>query len=167
VLTDLDSVDKEGKSCFPQLNSDQKTNNDTLKIWHPKKEALDDLVALPQAGHAITSQGAPLYVAYQKPTKISGQEILSRTFEDALILANFDDEYFQKKKIIKAAKTAFEDESKPLSESLYDYVQGLKKGDFAFDCLFHLADGGRSSFNSPEYMSEGLKWLEAQLLPKA
>jgi len=167
VLTDLDSVDKEGESCFPQQNSDQKTNNDTLKIWHPKKEALEDLVALPQAGHATTSQGTPLYVAYQKPTKISGQEILSRTFEDALILANFEDKFFQKKKIIQTAKTAFEDNSKPLSESLYDYVQGLKKGDFAFDCLFHLADGEGSSFNPPEYMSEGLRWLEDQLLPKA
>ncbi|MBU0680012.1 MAG: AAA family ATPase [Proteobacteria bacterium] len=167
VLTDLDSVDSKGKSCFPQKNLDQKTNNDTLKTWHPKKEALDDLVALPQAGHAITSQGAPLYVAYQKPTKISGKEILSRTFEDALILANFEDEYFQKKKILKAAKAAFEDESKSLSESLYDYVQGLKKGDFAFDCLFHLAEGKGSGFNPPEYMSEGLKWLEIQLLPKS
>jgi len=167
VLTDIDSVDNSGNSCFPQKNSDQKTNNDTLKIWHPKKEALDELVALPQARHAITSQDAPLYVAYQKPTMISGKEILSRTFEDALILANFEGAYFKKKKKLKAAKAAFEDESQSLSESLYDYVQGLKKGDFAFDCLFHLAEGGESSFNPPEYMSEGLKWLEAQLLPKA
>jgi len=167
VLTDLDSVNNEGKSCFPQKNSDQNTNNDTLKKWHPKKVALDDLVALPKKEHATKSQSAPLYVAYQKPTKISGKEILSRTFEDSLILANFEDEYFQKKKTLQAAKAAFENESKSLSESLYDYVQGLKKGEFAFDCLFHLADGKGSSFNPPEYMSEGLKWLEAQLLPKA
>jgi len=167
VLTDLDSVDHEEKSCFPQKGSNQKTSNDTLKIWHPKKVALDDLVALPKKEHATKSQSAPLYVAYQKPTNISGKEILSRTFEDALILANFEDEYFQKKSKLKAAKTAHEDESKSLSESLYDYVQGLKKGNFAFDCLFHLADGEGSSFNPPEYMSDGLKWLEAQLLPKA
>lgn len=167
VLTDLDSVDQNGKSCPPKKGSAQKTNNDTLKSWHPKKVALDDLVALPKKEHATTSQGAPLYVAYQKPMQISGKEVLSRTFEDALILANFEDEYFQKKKILKAAKAAFEDESKSLSESLYDYVQDLKKGDFAFDCLFHLADGKGGSFNPPEYMSEGLKWLEAQLLPKA
>jgi predicted ATP-dependent endonuclease of OLD family len=167
VLTDLDSVDHKGDSCFPKMGLDQKTCNDTLKIWHPKKESLDDLVALPQSEHATTSQGAPLYVAYQKPTQISGKEILSRTFEDALILANFEDEYFQKKPKLKAAKTSHEDESKSLSESLYDYVQGLKKGDFAFNCLFYLADGEGSSFNPPEYMSEGFKWLEAQLFPKA
>jgi len=167
VLTDLDSVDNKGKSCFPQNDSDQKTNNDTLKKWHPKKEALDDLVALPQKEHATESQGAPLYVAYQKPTQIKGKEILSRTFEDALILANFEDDYFQKIKKLKDAKTDFENSTKSLSESLYDYVQDLKKGDFAFNCLFHLADNEVNSFNAPRYMSDGLTWLEIQLSPKA
>ncbi|RRW15749.1 ATP-dependent endonuclease [Stutzerimonas stutzeri] len=166
VLTDLDSVDNEGKSCSPKKSADQKTNNDTLKKWHPKKEALDDLVALPLEEHATKSQGTPLYVAYQKPTQISRKEVLSRTFEDALILANFESDYFQGKSKIKAAKIDFNNGARSLSESLYDYVQGLKKGDFAFDCLFYIADE-KASFTPPEYMSEGLKWLEAQLLPKA
>jgi predicted ATP-dependent endonuclease of OLD family len=167
ILTDLDSVDLDGRSCSPQKGLDQKTNNDTLKKWHPKKDTLDDLVALPQAENATISGGAPLYIAYQKATLISGAGILSRTFEDALILENFEDEYFQNINKLKAAKVAFEDESKPLSESLYDYVQGLKKGDFAFNCLFHLAGDEAKSFNPPKYISDGLKWLEAQLAPKA
>ncbi|MFB1077548.1 AAA family ATPase [Photobacterium damselae] len=167
VLTDLDSVNNEGKSCFPQQKSVQKTNNDTLKKWHPKKEALDDLVTLPQAEHATTSGDAPLYVAYQKPIQISGEKILSRTFEDALILANFEDDYFQNIKKLKDAKTNFENGKEPLSKSLFDYVQGLKKGDFAFNCLFHLADNEANSLNPPEYMSDGLTWLQDQLSPKA
>ncbi len=166
VLTDLDSVDDNGKSCFPQRNSDQKSNNDTLKIWHPQKEMLDELVDLPKTEHMTTSEGAPLYVAFQKPTQISEKEVLSRTFEDALILANFDQEYFQEKSKLETAKSAHEDGSESLSESLYKYVQGLKKGDFAFDCLFHLADKESNSFNPPEYMSDGFKWLTAQLSPK-
>ena len=60
VLTDLDSVDNNGKSCFPQRNSDQKSNNDTLKIWHPQKDTLDELVDLPKTKHMTTSEGAPL-----------------------------------------------------------------------------------------------------------
>jgi hypothetical protein len=167
VLTDLDSVDDKGESCFPQKNSGQKTSNDTLKTWHPKKEALDALLNLPQTEHATTSQGAPLYVAYQKPTQISEKEILSRTFEDALILANFEHEYFQKKNKLRNAKADFESETKPLSESLYNYVQGLKKGDFAFSCLFYLAGKEAKSFHPPTYIHDGLRWLETQLLPKA
>lgn len=167
VLTDLDSVDDEGKSCFPQKGSNQKTNNDTLKSWHPKKEKLDDLVDLPQPKHAAKSSDTPLYIAYQKPMKILEENILSRTFEDALILANFEDEYFQKKKSIKDAKINFKDKTKSLSESLYVYVQGLKKGEFAFNCLFHLAGEEANTFNPPEYMSDGLRWLEKQLSPRA
>jgi len=165
VLTDLDSIDNDGKSCFPQKNSDQQTSNDTLKKWHPKKSSLDDLLILPQKEHATESQGSPLYIAYQKPTQVYGEDVLSRTFEDALILANFEDDFFQNKKSIKDAKTDFESGSKPLSESLYDYVQGLKKGDFAFNCLFHLADDVDKSFIPPKYMSDGLTWLESQLSP--
>ncbi len=99
--------------------------------------------------------------------QISGEMILSRTFEDALILANFEDDYFQNIKKLKDAKTDFESGTEPLSKSLYDYVQGLKKGDFAFNCLFHLADNEANSFNPPDYMSDGLTWLQDQLSPKA
>ncbi|MCO7580102.1 MULTISPECIES: ATP-dependent nuclease [Pseudomonas] len=166
VLTDIDSVDGEGKSCFPQKGVDQKTNNDTLKEWYPKKEALDDLVSLPKAEHSTKSQGMPLYVAYQKPTWISGKEILSRTFEDALILANLECVFFQEKAKIKEAKFGFDNTGTSLSESLYNYVQGLKKGDFAFGCLFYLAGEKINKLTPPEYMSEGLKWLETQLMPK-
>lgn len=170
ILTDLDSVKKEGKSwtsCFPQRDSGQQTNNDTLRQWHPKKEKLDDLVALPQSEHATTSEGAPLYVAFQRPVWISGKEVLSRTFEDALILANFENNYFQNKQKLKKAKTDFEVNPESLSESLYNYVSDLKKGDFAFDCLFHLAEKEANQFNTPEYIIDGLRWLEKQLSPKA
>lgn len=122
-------------------------------------------MALPKEQHATTSQNAPLYVAYQKPIQITDKEVLSRTFEDALILANFENEYFLNKPTLQAAKTAHEGNSRLLSDSLYEYVKSLKKGDFAFDCLFHLADKETNRFNPPEYISEGLAWLEKQLFP--
>lgn len=165
VLTDLDSVDETGNSCCPQKNSSQKTSNNTLIKWHPKQEALDDLITLPEEKHATVSLGAPLYVTYQKATDISGENILSRTFEDALILANFESDFFQSISKIKAAKSAHEDGTKPLSQSLYDYVRGLKKGDFAFNCLFHLADDEQNKFTPPKYIGDGLRWLDKQLLP--
>ncbi|MDP5137960.1 AAA family ATPase [Rheinheimera baltica] len=86
VLTDLDSVDSKGKSCYPEKGKGHKTNNDTLGAWHPKKKTLDELVALPKAEHTVSNQDAHLYVGYQKPTQIFGKEVLSRTFEDSLIL---------------------------------------------------------------------------------
>lgn len=166
VLTDIDSVDSKGVSCFPQKNAGQETSNDTLKNWHPKISALDDLVSLSQDAHATSSVGTPLYIAYQKPTEISNVEVLSRTFEDALILANLENKYFAGKPGIEKAIAEFEAEGKSLPESLYIYVNSLSKGDFAFDCLMHIAAENSTGLVSPKYISEGLKWLEAQLLPK-
>lgn len=166
VLTDLDSVGLDDKSCPPKKEVNQKTSNNTLKLWHPKKEALDELVELPEADHATLSKSAPLYIAYQKPVQISEKEVLSRTFEDALILANFDNPYFEAIPTLKSAKTNFEKDASSLSKSLYDYVQGLKKGDFAFNCLLHLADNEANSFNPPEYISDGLTWLQVRLSPR-
>lgn len=165
VLTDLDSVDLDG-SCFPQRNIEQKSNNDTLRLWHPKQEALDALLDMSNETHAINSNGAPLFIAYQKPIQVSGREVLARTFEDALILSNFDNDFFQSKRKIKEAKTSHEDNSKPLAKSLYEYVGSLKKGDFAFNCLFHLAENEKNHFEPPEYVRKGLEWLEIQLSPK-
>ncbi|MCK4817091.1 ATP-dependent endonuclease, partial [bacterium] len=165
VITDLDTVNSDGKSCFPKRGDGQKTNNDTLKSWHPKKELLDDLIDIPKEDRANKDLSAPLFISYQKPTTIEEKEVLSRTFEDALILANFADNYFQKKRPLKAAKASFDDGSKPLSESLFDYVKKLTKGDFAFDCLFHLAEEDTNTFVAPQYICEGLEWLEDQLSP--
>lgn len=166
VLTDLDSVDTKGGSCYPEKGKDQKTNNTTLRTWHPKKETLDELVALPKAEHTVSHQNAQLYVAFQKSTQIFEEEVLSRTFEDSLILSNFDDAYFQAISEIAEAKVAHENGNQPLSKSLFDYVKSLKKGTFAFNCLLYLSEHETNRFITPEYMSDGFKWLEAQLSPK-
>ncbi len=166
IITDLDSVDADGKSCAPERNKNQKTNNNTLKSWHPKKPSIDDLVDLPKDDREAERLNAPTFVAYQKPIKLDDQEVLGRTFEDALILANFENEYFQQIDKIKDAKTVFEKGSKPLSKSLFEYVQKLTKGDFAFNCLFHIAENDANSFVAPEYICEGLEWLTSELSPK-
>jgi len=167
IITDLDSVDVDGKSCAPERNKKQTTNNDTLKNWHPKKDAIDDLVDISKEGREIDDQNSTLFVAYQKPTMLGETEVLSRTFEDALILENFESNYFQTVPKLKAAKADFESGAKPLSKSLFDYVQGLTKGNFAFSCLFHLAENDANTFNAPEYIREGVGWLESKLSLKS
>ena len=167
VITDLDSIDADGKSCAPALKADQTTNHDTLKSWHPKKTKIDDLISIPSKNRSLDDNGVSIFVAYQKPVTIEGAEVLARTFEDALILANFDSDYFQAFPKLKTAKEEFEKEIKALSESLFEYVQGLSKGDFAFNCLFHLAENDENTFQAPEYICEGLAWLKEKLTPNA
>ncbi len=167
VITDLDSVGTDGKKCVPARGQNQTSSNTTLKTWCPKKESIDELLDLQKADRANGDEDAPLFVAYQKPTHLEGNEVLSRTFEDALILANFDNDYFQKIGAIKDATASFKNGTRPLGESLFDYVQTLTKGDFAFNCLFYLANDNSNTFNPPEYINEGLDWLRKQLSPNS
>ena len=165
VITDLDSVGADGKKCFPERGKDQVTSNATLKGWYPKKEKVDELIDLSKEDCEQNDVNTPLCIAFQKPTKIGEDEILSRTFEDALIAANLSDSYFLSFPKISAAKENYENGSKPLAESLFEYVDTLTKGDFAFNCLFHLADEEGNTFVPPNYICDGLSWLEEQLSP--
>ena len=167
VITDLDSVDTMGEKCAPMRNQDQETNNDTLKSWHPGKNTIDDLIDIPKEGRTKSDQNGRLFIAYQKPFKFGDKEVLSRTFEDGLILANFNSTFFQKLRALQNAKTDFENGNKHLGESLFEYVQKLTKGDFAFKCLFHIAESDDNSFVAPEYICEGLEWLADELSPNS
>lgn len=167
VFTDLDSLNSESTKHYPELGQNQTTSNFTLRNWHPKKDGIDDLISLPEGSGDSGNQDAPLFVAYQKAVDIEGSSVLSRTFEDALILANLDDPYFQGMTKIATAKIDWQNGTTRLEASLFDFVQKLTKGDFAFNCLFHLAETPDNSFNPPAYMDEGLKWLDIQLSPSS
>ena len=93
-----------------------------------QKETLDELMDLPLKAHFTVSNSALKY-CYQKPVEITGNEVLARTFEDALILANFENN-FLRVLISKEIVTAYKDSTlgKPLSEALYDFVKTLTKG---------------------------------------
>tara|TARA_R110000751_G_scaffold30299_2_gene77652 strand:- start:690 stop:2885 length:2196 start_codon:yes stop_codon:yes gene_type:complete len=167
VITDLDSRNTENKKCAPQKGQKQTTSNCTLTSWHPKKTLVDELVNLPKDASDNKNENSPLFVAFQKPVKIVETEVLSRTFEDALILANFDHSYFGDIPQLKKAKDEFKNGTKLLEESLFEYVKTLTKGDFAFNCLFYIASEDNHAFNPPAYISEGLEWLQTTLAPSS
>lgn len=165
VITDLDSRDVGKKKCAPKKGENQTTSNYTLTSWHPQKSLVDDLVALPEEASDSKNSAAPLYVAYQKQVTLGEKEVLSRTFEDALILANFDDPFFENIIAVSNSKEAFVGPAQPLEVSLFAYVQTLTKGDFAFNCLFYIAEEANHSLSPPTYISEGLEWLQKTLSP--
>ena len=148
-------------SCPPEIGKNQKTNNAILKTWHPELTQLDDLISLEKEKHERNSGRAPLYVAYQKSVRIDGSEVLARTFEDALILENLENEYIKNKANLE------DREEQDLARHLYDFVRNLNKGDFAFDCLFYLSRSESHTLTPPEYIKDGLSWLNEKLTPKS
>lgn len=164
IITDLDATEKNGKKNFVSApvkrKAGQVTNNDTLKSWFPQKESVDELLELPANKK---SQDAPfaLRIAYQVPVTIGEAEVLPYTFEDSLIFENkaVFDGVTEAKGMVKKTQTITD------AKSAFETIRnsGFKKAEFALDLLYLPCF---DAIKLPEYISEGLQWLEMVLQPK-
>jgi hypothetical protein len=181
VITDLDACQPtevplakggttiRNKKAKPKREARQVTANTTLKSWHPKLTDIDALLTVNESGHYMCVENEyDLYVAYQKavadPTKTDGEELIPRTFEDALVYANFT-----ALKDISGSSTTnkiaalVNDElsGDELESALFEIVDSAEKAAFAIDCLVAIEDG--SALSPPRYIEAGLKWLQEKL----
>ncbi|RZJ71448.1 ATP-dependent endonuclease [Flavobacterium sp.] len=176
IITDLDSQEKfsdtsqdppkdKFRKCQPKLYSDQVTNNDTLKKWNPKMIEVDKLVKLKFEEKLLKNY--PIRVAYQTELNLSGVKVYPYTFEDALVLENT--EKFKLitatagllKKMVQASK---EPDLTSVAKKAYAAINsdGIKKAEFALDVLYFEAP---EELIVPEYIREGLNWMESALKP--
>lgn len=162
VITDIDSTNN-GTKCQPELGKSLKTNNDTLKKWHPQKDSLDDLLNLIFEDKVKTD--LPIRVAYQTAIKIGEENVFPYTFEDALVIENkevfksIDNSISLLKKMVEASKI---DVIKDFAQKAYEEInsKGAKKAEFALDILYF---EDPKKINTPSYIKEGLKWIEELL----
>lgn len=101
IITDLDTLDKDGSSVQPQRGANQVTNNATLKDWVPKESDADTLFDASTARKIEKHDELfEVRVAYQVPFKVkrpgTAEEEMAYpyTFEDALAFENLD--FFQR-----------------------------------------------------------------------
>lgn len=163
IITDLDSVNPEANdsAVFPELNKKYTTGNSTLKKWCPKISELDKLLGLKEDEKVLEN----VRVAYQSKIEINGKPIYPYTFEDALGFSNI--ELFKNAKgngFIKKLNKAFNSKKdiSDIAEDIYKDIRGssMKKAEFALELLY-LKDP--NSLNIPQYISDGLNWLENKL----
>ncbi|MEW4402079.1 AAA family ATPase [Agrobacterium tumefaciens] len=154
------------KAAKPKRGAEQKSANQVLKEWHPSKVLIDELIALDPADHQSSgSDGYELYVAYQKPVSVPApdgktQEVIPRTFEDALILENLtvvaDVEGSTTSAKIKAIVND-NPNGEELEDELFELLKTAEKAAFALDCLM-LNDP--TALKPPQYIRRGLEWFE-------
>ncbi|SEB00019.1 Predicted ATP-dependent endonuclease of the OLD family, contains P-loop ATPase and TOPRIM domains [Thiothrix caldifontis] len=180
VITDLDAgmktQKKDGETrvvtrkAKPKVGCGQVTTNPTLTKWHPALTDIDALLSLKESEHQMhTENEYDLYIAYQKPVtdptnKDSNIKLIPRTFEDALIYANFD-----ALKDISGSSTTNKISAlvrdkllgDELEAELFEIIDKAEKAAFAIDCLVEIKDG--STLSPPPYIEAGLKWLEEKL----
>ncbi|QBR32586.1 MULTISPECIES: AAA family ATPase [Pseudomonas] len=176
VITDLDAgLNKAAKPV--QRNADQITNNPTLRSWMKLMHlgsTVDELLELPanQKEHQIDDLYS-VRIAYQTPISThlpatdKAIQALPNTFEDSFVLSNAG--HFAGKtngtglmkafvKVLNEAKT-----SEAVGEGFFNELREGKKADFVLQVL---GDENFLTLEIPEYISEGLKWLESKLRSK-
>lgn len=167
IITDLDSFDPvNSKKAYPERSKGYTTKNNTLLEWIPALTDLDELLNLTNSEKSKEN----VYVAYQNEVKIKGifdrkATVLGSTFEDSLILENtsFFNREIQKfgqtkkvRKLIEQAKGL-----KSLNREVYKVVSGnnFKKAEFSLDILMY---DNLNNIKTPQYISDGIKWLETK-----
>lgn len=172
IVTDIDSLDEGGKKAKPLPNTKQVTDNATLKTWLPRIAGIDELLAAKD--EARVEKHDALFetrVAYQRQVavqigKAKPQVAFPYTFEDALVFENlafFSDleGYGLVRKFRESI--ASETSAEALGQKFFEALKDGKKAEFALDVI------DAKTFDSivvPQYIEEGLKWLEGRLKKK-
>lgn len=165
IITDLDSVLE--KKVQPEKKKNYKTGNDVLKSWIPEITDLDKLLDLPLKSKE--NKDFPILVAYQTPIKVNDKiEVYPYTFEDSLVMENKeafkkikDSKGLLKKMVDAASETDINKSAKQMFDTITD--DGAKKAEFALELLYFQDP---NNIAVPNYIKEGLNWLENKLVIK-
>lgn len=176
VITDLDAGYK--KSAVPvRRGAEQETNNPTLRNWVTARQIGHDVDTLLDLHEEQKTQEVDelfaIRVSYQIPVKIrlsnveGDTEALPNTFEDSLVLTNVD--HFATKQgrgLTKLFAKALRESitADDLGQALFDALRDGDKAEFALQVL---GDPDFAKVAVPEYIREGLVWLEAKLRKKS
>jgi len=135
IITDIDSVDQNGRACPVHLGST--TSNMCIKDWFRDEDcSLSNLLRKDSEAKTKTLRR----IAYQQPELEGGP--CGRTLEDAFMLAN--------PKWFEIAGLA----SKDQASCAWQKCTNLKKSEFA---LRYAID--KTGWTAPRYILDGLSWL--------
>lgn len=173
IITDIDaqSEQKDGsfKKHFTQKGKEQKSNNDTLKLWVPGKTDVDELLELKDENKVSGN----VRVAYQTGINVKLNDDVEAiaypyTFEDALTFSNI--ELFKNKELKGLALiTNFKDiiaksgTVEKCCEDMFETLTPAKKAPFAINLLYLEQF---DNLETPTYIKEGLAWLKSKLKAK-
>lgn len=172
VVTDLDPIDPNNHRKHARPSSDGlnlETDNSTLKDWLPLKQDIDSLLSV-TSKDKISSNGK-VRVAYQYRSNTRAIpstkdiQVCSTSFEDAIVYSNIG--LFSELKgsgLIQKFRDAISGATdETLEEKVYDALRRSSSGEKAAFALELLFQQDPASLNIPQYIEEGLTWLEEKL----
>lgn len=159
-----------GKAC-KVLTSDAVTSNQTLRQWLPGRSTIDLLLAATDEDRTQAPSPpslAVVRVVYQNAVAVTWNEetypLIGRTLEEAFAIQNLA--WTQQKDKKNVGLRIPKNDTKTLAElfeRIHTRVKGsaFKKTDFALAVL----EEDPKTWVVPRYIEEGVKWLEAQIMP--
>ena len=171
VVTDVDSILETGSGKVrPERGKGYRTGNTTLKDWIPQIELLDDLLDL-SSEKKQTADGL-VRVAYQCPITVGYREsggedqAIPYTFEDSLALTNLAlfRGYAEPVGLLNRLQASLGKDT--LEDAANDMFRNLEKGSKAEMALELLYRSEPNELEPPDYIADGLKWLEKSLEAK-
>lgn len=135
IITDIDTVDKDGKACPVHLGLT--TSNACIKDWFNSDECHPNALLNKESTSKIRNLRR---LAYQHPEE--EDEPCGRTLEDAFMLANPE--------LFSIDNSTCEDRA---MNAWSDCVR-IKKSQFALDYALV-----KTNWNAPRYIVDGLRWL--------
>lgn len=182
VISDLDSAEPDGyhKAARPLRNKGLISSNYAITDWLIKEKDLDKLIDLPAEKKEFTNETVYKYsirIAYQTPIKVTfnetSNEALSSTFEDCMVYTNYElfknfGESDDVGSLIKKIKNAIDAEKTfdELHSEIYSVLRTGKsdlKAEFALDLIYAVEP---IKLKVPQYIAEGLEWLQILLSPE-
>ena len=190
VIADLDTGEGTGYHCKvpAERSKSQICTNYTINTWIMKEKSLDKLLDKDYQDKVISVNATFPYsirVAYQKEIdlKFNNEEVkaIPRTFEDSLIYTNLSmflqkiEEYNKRKamkgtieekieiEILQEVFKAINNSSsfQEFHTKIFDVLKKSSvKASFALDIMYEFDP---AKITIPEYISEGLNWLQEQL----
>lgn len=169
IITDLDPKDsQDGKVKPSKKGSGFVTSNTTLASWVPEVTGVDELYKLTEdKKEKKYNEFFYVYSAFQIPVlaefKGVNQEFLPNTFEDSLVYNNLD--FFSNltgNGLVKKFKASITNckNAEEFGEESFSHLSKGNKAEFALDILYH---DESDKLNTPNYISNGLKWLEEKI----
>ena len=160
VVTDLDSVDpnENRKTCRADTIG-AVTSNASIDFFL-KEKSIAELIKLNTEQHILGD--STCFIAFQKSSEVKGYDLpmIGRTFEETFVYENielFRDRHISLGKDLPAERD-FENEYKKVFEVVTS--KSFKKTEFALKVA-----SSDSKWTVPNYVEEGLKWLERKISP--
>jgi predicted ATP-dependent endonuclease of OLD family len=174
IITDLDSLEKTGGgSVQPKPGAKQVTNNTTLKSWVPGLVDIDALlVAKPDDKIKKHDALFEVRAAFQtrlmvkRPMSAVSEEAYPYTFEDAFAFQNLNAfSTIEGVGLVRKFRDAINNETSvpAIGAKMMEALKVGSKAEFALDVI------GAENFEKfavPNYIAEGLSWLQKQLSKK-